>query len=253
MSLTGQLEQEKVACSNLRRELQIEQSRSSLLEKHSEETQKLLEGERQRFAHQQDLSLQEKSHVERLLHEAESRLAELHSKLADSHKKLDEERDRWSRQADELRRKHQADAARDAKFISDLHSQLEKERRQGEELAAGVDRLRAELLQSRRKWEDEDKTRREQLQREQEAATRHGVALETLKEQKQELACALEEERERSKRQGVDLAELKERLQTLLEKEREMEEQRERERRKGRQEQMEREMRQQRTHNKLVS
>lgn len=253
MTLKGQLEQEKVAYSNLRQELQIEQSRSSLLEKHSEDTQKLLEGERQHFAHQQDLILQEKSRIERLLHEAESHLAEFHTKLADSHRKFDEERERWSRQVDELSRKHEADAARDCKFISDLHSQLEKERRQGEELAAVMDRLRAELLQSRRKWEQEDKTRQEQLQREQEAATRHRVALDSLREQKQELACALEEERDRSKRQGVELAELKERLRTLMEKEREREEQIERERRKGRQEQMEREMRQERTHNKLVS
>uniref|UniRef100_A0A3Q3AKC5 Pericentrin n=1 Tax=Kryptolebias marmoratus TaxID=37003 RepID=A0A3Q3AKC5_KRYMA len=227
MTLKGHLEQEKVACSNLRQELQIEQSRSSLLEK-------------------------QKTCVERLLREAESRLAEFHSKLADSHRKLDEERDRWSRQADELGRRHEADAARDGKFISDLRSQLEQERRQGEELAAVMDRLRAELLQSRRKWEEEEKTRREQLQREQEAATRQRVALETLKEQKQEITRAFEGERERSKRQGVELAELKERLRILKEKERERDEKIERERKKERQEQMEREARQERTNNKLL-
>ncbi|XP_017270711.1 pericentrin isoform X2 [Kryptolebias marmoratus] len=252
MTLKGHLEQEKVACSNLRQELQIEQSRSSLLEKRSEDTQKLLEDERQRFARQQELSSQEKTCVERLLREAESRLAEFHSKLADSHRKLDEERDRWSRQADELGRRHEADAARDGKFISDLRSQLEQERRQGEELAAVMDRLRAELLQSRRKWEEEEKTRREQLQREQEAATRQRVALETLKEQKQEITRAFEGERERSKRQGVELAELKERLRILKEKERERDEKIERERKKERQEQMEREARQERTNNKLL-
>uniref|UniRef100_A0A3Q3AKB8 Pericentrin n=1 Tax=Kryptolebias marmoratus TaxID=37003 RepID=A0A3Q3AKB8_KRYMA len=223
------------------------------INKRSEDTQKLLEDERQRFARQQELSSQEKTCVERLLREAESRLAEFHSKLADSHRKLDEERDRWSRQADELGRRHEADAARDGKFISDLRSQLEQERRQGEELAAVMDRLRAELLQSRRKWEEEEKTRREQLQREQEAATRQRVALETLKEQKQEITRAFEGERERSKRQGVELAELKERLRILKEKERERDEKIERERKKERQEQMEREARQERTNNKLVS
>ncbi|XP_039994200.1 pericentrin isoform X3 [Xiphias gladius] len=251
MALKGQVERERVACSNLRRELQIEQSRSGLLEKRLDDTQRELEDERQRSANQQDLNLKEKTRIERLLTEAESRLGEIHSKLADAHRKLDEERDRCSRQVDELSRRHEADAARDRKFISDMRAQLQQERSQGEELAAVVDKLRAELLQSRRKWEEEDRTRREDLQREREASTRHRVAMETLSEQKREASRALEVEREQSQRQGVELAELKERLRLLKEKEREREEQWESERRKGRQEQVEKERRQERTNNKL--
>ncbi|XP_076604354.1 pericentrin isoform X2 [Chaetodon auriga] len=251
MALKGQVEQERVACSNLRRELQIEQSRSVLLEKRLDDTQKELEDERQLSAHQQEVSSQEKTRLERLLAEAETRLAEVHSKLADAHRKLDEERDRCSRQVDELSRRHEADAARDRKFISDMRAQLEQERRQGEELAAVMDKLRAELLQSKRRWEEEDRTKREELLREQEAATRHRVAMDTLKEQKQDASRALEVERERSRRQGEELAELKERLRVLKDKERERDEQWERERRKGRQEQVERERRQERTNNKL--
>ncbi|XP_042078537.1 pericentrin isoform X4 [Haplochromis burtoni] len=251
MSLKGQVEQERVACSNLRQELQIEQSRCLLLEKRLEDTQKELEDERKRSSHQQELSLQEKTRQELLLTEAETRLTEIHSKLADSHRKLDEEQDRCSRQVDELSRRHDADAARDRKFISDLRSQLEQERRQGEELAAVADRLRAELLQSRRRWEEEDRTRREELQKEQEAATRNRITIETLKEQKQEANQALEVEREQSRRQEVELAELKERLRMLKDKEREREEQWEREKRKEMQEQMERERRQERINSKL--
>lgn len=251
MALKGQVEQERVACSNLRRELQIEQSRSVLLEKRLTDTQKELDNERQRFAHQHDLNLQEKTHLERLLAEAESRLAEIHSKLADAHGKLEEERARCTRQVDELSHRYEADAARDRKFITDMRAQLEQERKQGEELAAVMDKLRAELLQSRRKWEEEDRTRREELQSEQEAATRHRVALETLKEQKQEACRALEVERERSRLQVVELTELKERLRQLKDKEREREKQCERERRKGRQEQTERERHQERISNKL--
>ncbi|XP_078031283.1 pericentrin isoform X3 [Epinephelus lanceolatus] len=251
MTLKGQLEQETVACSNLRRELQIEQSRSVLLEKRLTDTQKELEDQRQLSARQQELNLQDKTCLERLLTEAESRLTDIHSKLADAHRKLDEERDRSSRQVDELSRRHEADTARDRKFISDMRAQLEQERRQGEELAAVMDKLRAELLQSRRKWEEEDRTKREELQREQEAATRHRVAMETLKEQKQEATCALEVERERSRHQRGELAELKERLRLLKDKEREREEQWDRERRKGRQEQIERERRHERTNSKL--
>ncbi|XP_051244571.1 pericentrin isoform X2 [Dicentrarchus labrax] len=251
MTLKGQVEQERVACSNLRQEVQIEQSRSVLLEKRLDDTQKELEDERQLSAHQRAVSLEENTRLERLLTEAESRTAEIHSKLADAHRKLDEERDRCSRQVDELSRRHEADADRERKFISDMRAQLEQERRQGEELASVMDKLRAELLQSKRKWEEEDKTRREELQRTQEAATRHRVAMETLKEQKQEATRALEVERERSRRHGVELAELKEKLRQLKDKEREREEQWERERRKGRQEQMERERRQERTNSKL--
>ncbi|XP_041668237.1 pericentrin isoform X2 [Cheilinus undulatus] len=251
MALKGQVEQEKVTCSNLRRELQIEQSRSELLEKRLDDTQKELEDERQRSAHQQEQTFEEKTRLERLLTEAESRITEVHSKLADAHRKLDEERGRCSRQVDELSRRHEADEARDRKFISDLRAQLEQERRQGEELATVTDKLRAELLQSRRRWEEEDRMKREELQREQEAATRHRVALEALREQKQEASQSLEAEREQSRRQRVELTELKERLRLLKDKEREREEQWERERRKGRQEQVERERRQERTNNKL--
>ncbi|XP_047193520.1 pericentrin isoform X4 [Scophthalmus maximus] len=251
MALKGQVEQENVTCSNLRRELQIEQSRHELLEKRVDDTQKQLEEERQRSAQQQDLNLKEKTCLKEILTEAESRLDESRSKLADAHRKLDEERDRSSRQVDELSRRHEADAARDRKFISDMRAQLEQERRQGEELATAMDKLRAEFLQSRRKWEEEERTRREELQRDQEATARHRVAMETLKEQRQEASHALEAERERSRRQGAELAELKEKLRLLKEKEREREEQWERERRKGQQEQMERERRQERTNNKL--
>ncbi|XP_074517505.1 pericentrin isoform X9 [Sebastes fasciatus] len=251
MALKGQVEQERVACSNLRRELQIEQSRSVLLEKRLDDTQKEREEERQLSAHQQELRSQDKTCLERLLTEAESRLAEVHSKLADAHRKLDEERDRCSRQVDELSRRHEADATRDGKFISDMRAQLVQERRQGEELVVVMDKLRAELLQSRRKWEEEDRTRRLELQREQEAATRHRVAMEASKEQKEETCRALEVERERSRHYGGELAELKERLRLLKDKERETEEQWEREKRKGRQEQMERERRQERTNSKL--
>ncbi|XP_062252996.1 pericentrin isoform X2 [Platichthys flesus] len=251
MALKGHVEQETVACSNLRRELQIEQSRSELLEKRVDDTQKELEDERQRSAQQQDLILKEKTRLQRLLTEAESRSCEIHSKLAAAHRKLDEERDRCASQVDELSRRHEADSARDRKFLSDMRNQLEQERRQGEELAAVMTKMRTELLQSRRTLEEEDRTRREELQREQEAATRHRVAMETLKEQKQEASSTLAEERERSRRLGVELAEIKDRLRLMKDKEREREEHWERERSKGRQDQMERERRQERTNNKL--
>ncbi|XP_034015360.1 pericentrin isoform X1 [Thalassophryne amazonica] len=236
VALQGQLEQERVACSNLRREIQIEQSRSMLVEKHLADTEKELQDERQRSTQQKTLSIQEKSHLEHLLSEAESRFAEIQAKLGDAHRRLDEERDRFSRQLDEVRCRHEADAARDSKVTSDLRAQLEQERRQGQELAAVADKLRADLLQSRRRLEEEEKMRREELHREQEVAIQLRVAMEALKEQKEKTSHALE--RERSK--GKELLDLQETVHLLKEKEREREEQCWRDNRKKRKEQQER-------------
>ncbi|XP_021163480.2 pericentrin [Fundulus heteroclitus] len=238
LSLKGQVEQERVSCSNLRQELQIEQSRSVMLENRLEDAQKELDEERKRFTQEQQRLVQEKSDAERLLNESRS--------------KLEEERRRCFRQMDELSRRHEADSARDQKFLSDLRSQLEQERRQAEDLASVADKLRAELLQSRRKREEEDGARLEELQREKEAAAKHRVAADALKEQKLELSAALETEQQRSRRLDVELSELKERLQVLREKERERDDELEKERRKERQELVEREMREQRTNNKLM-
>ncbi|KAK7904188.1 hypothetical protein WMY93_016795 [Mugilogobius chulae] len=218
MALRGQVEQERVACSNLRRELQIEQSRSKLLEKHLGDLQQELEKTHQQSAHLQENFTQEKNQMELLLNQAESRLAESHSKLADAHKKLDEERSRFSKQLDEFNQRHEADAARDGKFISDLRAQLEQERRQSEELATTVDRLRADLLQSRRKWEEEEKVLREEMHREREASARQKVALESLTELKQDSSRELEAEKSLSKRLGAEVTEMKEKLHLMKRK-----------------------------------
>ena len=229
VSLKSQLEQEKVTVSNLRRELQIEHSRGLLLQsqldKRLADAHKDLEEERQRSAHQQEAQSQDRARQENLVREMESSLVDTRSQMADAHRKLDEERERCCRQLEEIARRQEADATRDRKFISDMRSQLEQERRQGEELAAMTDKLRAELLQCRRKGEEEDRRRREESLREQEATARLRVAAAALTEQRQEAGVALEAERERAARQGAELRELKERLQQLREKEREREEQ----------------------------
>lgn len=244
LALKGQVEQEMVACSNLRQELQIEQSRSVLLEKRLEDVQKELENARQHYSHQQVVNTQEKGHLKHLLAEAESRLADIHSKLSDAHGKLEELRDHCSRQVEEVTRKHEKDATRDRNFISGLRAQLEQERRRSEELTTEMAGLQAELLQSKIRFEEQE--------REREAAVRHHVALEVLKEQKQEVGRALDVEQEKSRQQRAELAELKERLQLLKDKENEREAQWERAKTKDRQEQIERERRQQRMNNKLV-
>ncbi|XP_061553374.1 pericentrin isoform X3 [Phycodurus eques] len=222
LGLQGLVEQKTVMCSNLRRELQIEQSRSVLLEKRLDDSQKKLEDERQHSADQRE----ENTRLEHLLTQSESRLSEIRSKLADAQRTLDEERDRSAKQLDDINHRHEADAARDRKLIADMRSQLDVERRRGEELVASVDKLKAKVLQCK-SMRDEDKSHEE-----------------ALREQKRKVDCALEA-------QGMELGELKERIQLLKDKEREREEQWERERRKGWQEQMEREIRQEKTNNKL--
>ncbi|XP_052355300.1 pericentrin-like isoform X4 [Oncorhynchus keta] len=250
VTLRGQLDQERTTSCNLRQELQIELSRGHLLQSQLDtrlaDAHKELDEECARSARQLDtFQSQEKSRLEHFLKEAESRLADAHMK------KLEEERERSARCLDDITRRQEEDASRDRKFISELRSQLEQERRQGEELATVTDGLRAELLQNRRRVEEEERKRRAEAQRDQDAAARLRVTMETLKEQQQEASRALETERERSGRLGVELNVLRERLRSVNDKEREREEQRERERRKERQEQTEREKRHERTSKKL--
>ncbi|XP_077477528.1 pericentrin [Stigmatopora argus] len=136
LALRGLAEQERVTCSNLRRELQIEQSRSVLLEKRLEE-------ERRRCSDRG----QESARLEGVLTQSEARLAEVRSRLADAHRALDEERGRRSEQLRDAGLARQADAARDAEFVSELRSRLEAERRRAEGLALAADVLRAELAE----------------------------------------------------------------------------------------------------------
>nr|XP_046179306.1 LOW QUALITY PROTEIN: pericentrin-like [Oncorhynchus gorbuscha] len=250
VSLRGLLDQERMTSSNLRQELQIELSRGHLLQSQLDtrlaDAHKELEEECARSARQLDtFQSQEKSRLGHFLKEAESRLANAHMK------ELEEECERSARRLDDITRRQEADASRDRKFISELRSQLEQERRQGEELATVTDGLRAELLQNQRRVEEVERKRREEAQRDQDAAARLRVTMETLKEQKQEASRALETERERSGRLGAERNVLRERLRSVNDEEREREEQRERERRKERREQTVRERRHERTSNKL--
>ncbi|KAJ8003709.1 hypothetical protein DPEC_G00151130 [Dallia pectoralis] len=248
--LRGQLDQERTTSSNLRQELQIELSRGRLLQSQLDtrlnDAQKDIEEERNRSARELEvLQSQEKIRLEHLLEEAESRLSEAHRK------ELEVERECSTRRLDDITRRQEADVSRDRKFITELRSQLQQERRQGEELAAVNDRLRAELLQIQRRGEEEERKRRDEAQTQQEATARLRGTIETLKEQKQEAGRVLENEREHSGRLGAELTELKEKLRLVKEKERVREEHRERERRKERQELTERERRHERTNNRL--
>ncbi|KAM8833844.1 pericentrin [Synchiropus picturatus] len=239
MALKGQVEQEKVACSNLKRELQIEQSRTVLFEKRLGETQKELQDGRDLWAHQQELHQQKTTHLEGLLSTLESQVSDLHAKLAGTLRSLEEERDRCLRLLDEMNQRA-AETASDRKFISDIQAQLEQERRQAEELAAENGLVREELHLCKRNLEDVKTT---------EAESRHTIY--TLKEQTQEFSQALEAERERAGNLKGELKELKDQIRVMKDKEKEWDDKWETERRKCWQEGIERERRQERMNNKL--
>ncbi|KAM9777455.1 LOW QUALITY PROTEIN: pericentrin [Neosynchiropus ocellatus] len=232
MALKGQVEQEKVACSNLRRELQIEQSRTVLFEKRLGETQKELQEGRELWAHQQELHQQKTTHLEALLSNSESQVSELHAKLADTLRSLEEERERCLRLLDEMNQRA-AETAGDRRFISDVQAQLEQARRQAEELAAENSLVREELVLCKRNLEAVETS---------EAKGRRTIS--ALKEQGQEFSRALEAERERT---GNLRGELEEQVRAMKDKEKEWD----KDRRRCWQEETERERRQERMNNKL--
>ncbi|KAI4902380.1 hypothetical protein NFI96_018847, partial [Prochilodus magdalenae] len=215
--LSSELEQERTAISNLRSELQIEQSRcEALLAQERERTQLALshlDEERARTAQLSDsLSLQAKEHARRVEEEA---------------------------------RAQEAASAHDRKFIQDLREQLEQERRQAEELAGMVERLQAQVLQGKRRQEEQ---REQEVQREQEEIKTLRTALEGLQAQRSEVSRSLEAERQRASQLQMELDSMKEKLRAVKERE----EHRERQRKREKQEQEDKERRQERTKEKLL-
>ncbi|KAL7890675.1 hypothetical protein AOLI_G00001510 [Acnodon oligacanthus] len=215
--LSSALEQERMVVSNLRSELQIEQSRcEALLAQERERTQlalSRLEEERSRTAQLSDsFSLQAKEHACRLEEEA---------------------------------RAQEAASAHDRKFIQDLRAQLEQERRQAEELAGMVECLQAQVLQGKRRQEEQ---REQEVQREQEEVKTLRTALESLQAQRSEVSCNLESERQRASQLQTELDSMKEKLRAVKERE----EQREKQRKREKHEQEDKERRQERSKEKLL-
>uniref|UniRef100_A0A671KT57 Pericentrin-like n=1 Tax=Sinocyclocheilus anshuiensis TaxID=1608454 RepID=A0A671KT57_9TELE len=219
--LNSTLDQECITSSNLRSELQIEQSRcEALLAQERERTElalSCLEEERSRSAELSDsLSRQAQEHVRRLEEEA---------------------------------RRQEAASAHDRKFIQDLRAQLEQERRQGEDLAAMLERLQGQVLEGKRRQAEQAE---QEAHKEQEEVRRLHAALEGLQTQKTQVGHTLEAARERAAQLQTELDVMKEKLRVVKERERVREEQMERQRRQEKQEQVEKERRQERTNEKLL-
>uniref|UniRef100_W5KBH1 Pericentrin n=1 Tax=Astyanax mexicanus TaxID=7994 RepID=W5KBH1_ASTMX len=211
------LEQERTAVSNLRSELQIEQSRcEALLAQERERTQLAL-----------------------------TQLDEAHSHTAQLSDSLSRQTKEHARRLEEEARSQEAASAHDRKFIQDLRAQLDQERTQAEELAGMVERLQAQVLQNKRRQEEQ---REQDVQREQGEVTSLRAALEGLQAQRTEVSRSLEAERLRASQLQTELDSMKEKLRTVKERE----EQREKQRKREKQAQEDKERRQERTREKLL-
>lgn len=82
-----------------------------------------------------------------------------------------------ARRLEEEARAQEAASVHDRKFIQDLRAQLEQERRQAEEFAAMVETLQAQVLQGKRRQEEQ---REQEVQWEQEEVKTLRTALERL-------------------------------------------------------------------------
>lgn len=219
--LNPALEQERVVVSNLRAELQIEQSRCEAL----------LAQERERT----ELAL--------------SRLDEERSRSAELSRTLSHQAQAHTRRLEEEVRSQQAAGSEDRKFIQELRAQLEQERSQAEDLAATVDSLQAQVLQGKRRQEE---AAQQEAQRGQDEVKRLRSALEGLQVQRAEVNCTLETERHRAAQLQTELDAIREKMRAVKEKERVREEQREAQRWREKQEQEDGERRHERTKEKLV-
>uniref|UniRef100_A0A673GK30 Pericentrin-like n=1 Tax=Sinocyclocheilus rhinocerous TaxID=307959 RepID=A0A673GK30_9TELE len=219
--LTSTLDQERITSSNLRSELQIEQSRCEAL----------LPQERKRT----ELAL--------------SRLEEERSRSAELSDSLSRQAQEHARRLEEEARRQEAASAHDRKFIQDLQAQLEQERRQVEDLAAMLERLQGQVLEGKRRQAEQAE---QEAHKEQEEVRRLHAALEGLQTQKTEVGHTLEVERERAAQLQTELDVMKEKMRVVKERERVREEQMERQRRQEKQEQVEKERRQERTNEKLL-
>ncbi|XP_058889407.1 pericentrin-like [Acipenser ruthenus] len=200
--LCSALEQERIANSNLRKELQIGQSRCEAL----------LSQERSRL-----------SEVQRLLEIEKGRTTELNDSLAHKQQCLAQE---YKQRLEEEALRREGVAAQEHNFIQLLQAQLDQERERTMELAAMMEKTQQQAIQSKRLLETGVEQSREEAQREHDAASKLRTVLETLQTQKQELERSLEAERQQGTRLQADIEQLQGKIQSVKQKERSREEQR---------------------------
>ncbi|XP_069839189.1 pericentrin isoform X2 [Dendropsophus ebraccatus] len=193
--MSAALSQEQTTCSNLKKELEIEQSRCKalLVQEHSKllEAAKELEKEKQN-----SLSLSNALTLERGVLE-----------------QLRQQHDR------ELYRKEE-ERQQEHKLVRTLQSELEGERKRARDLAAMIEKTQQQAVHAKRQLESEVQACREEMQKEREAAVKLRALLESLQSQKQQLDSVLEQQKERELRLQKERDQYQAQVLILQEKER---------------------------------
>ncbi|XP_056392614.1 pericentrin [Hyla sarda] len=173
--MSAALAQEQTFCSNLKKELEIEQSRCKALlaqeQSKLSEAAKLLEKEKQH-----SLSL---SNALTLEHGVLEQLRQQHAR-------------ELAKKVDEMQQEH--------KVVQALQSELEAERKRARDLAAMIEKTQQQVVHAKRQLESEVQACREEMQKEKEAGVKLRALLESLQSQKQQLDCVLEQQEERELR-----------------------------------------------------
>ncbi|XP_053554864.1 pericentrin isoform X2 [Bombina bombina] len=208
--LSVALHHEQSCNSNLRNELQIEQSRFEAL--LTQERSKLLEAI-------QELE-KEKLHIQ-----------SLQSALTQEHAKLEQLRFQHTQ---ELSRQEQEKLQEHNKVLA-LQNQLAEERSQAKELVVMIEKTKQQTVSSKRQLEAEVQASQENTRKEQETSSKLRAMLESLQSQKNQMEITLQRFRERESYLQKERDQYQAQLLTLQEQERTWTKEREKERKKEQQ------------------
>ncbi|XP_071977619.1 pericentrin isoform X2 [Engystomops pustulosus] len=193
--ISAALSQEQTFCSNVKKELEIEQSRcrALLAQEHGRlsEVAKELEKEKQHSVSLSNTLTLERGVLEQL--------------------RLQHARE-LSTKEEERQQEH--------KLVQMLQSELEIERKRARELAAMIEKTQQQAVHAKRQLESDIQTCREELQKEREAAVKLRAVMESLQSQKQQLDNVLEQQKERELRLQKERDQYQAQVLILQEKER---------------------------------
>ncbi|XP_063789326.1 pericentrin [Pseudophryne corroboree] len=189
--IAAALSQEQICNSNLRKELEIEQSRCKAL--LAQEQSKLLEVEKELH--------KERQHFRSLECQMQEQLRQQHAHMLS---KKEEERQQ------------------EQNLMQTLQSQLEEERRRARDLAGMIEKIQNQAVHAKRELESEVQACREETQKEREAATKLRALLDSLQSQKQQLESVLEQQSEREIRLQKERDQYQAQILTLQDEERVM-------------------------------
>ncbi|KAM3916606.1 pericentrin [Leptodactylus fuscus] len=193
--ISAELSREQTFCSNLKKELEIEQSRCKALlaQEHSKLSEAAKELEKEK---QHSLSLSSTLTLERNI--------------------LEQLRQQHARELSEKEEERQ----QERKLVLTLQSELEAERKRARDLVAMIEKTQQQAVHAKRQLESEVQTCREEMQKEREAGVKLQALLESLQSQKQQLDSVLEQQRERELRLQKDRDQYQAQVLILKEKER---------------------------------